>query len=88
MNIIELHDRVSKRPLFVNIDRIDTFQEYHHPAEDTECSSLYIDGKYFDVSETKEQILLSIIKATSTGKVILSEQTIKKYREIAPHSLW
>ena len=87
MNIIELHERHGGMPTFVNVDKIVSFHGNHRLGKDWEFSVLYLEGWTKEVKETKEEILMAIIKAES-GKPVLSDETVASYRSVAPHSLW
>lgn len=88
MNIIELHERHGGMPIFVNVDKIVSFHGNHVLGKGWEFSVLYFEGLTKEVRETQEQILMKIIEAAASGKPVVSSETTKNYRAIAPHSLW
>lgn len=88
MNIIELHERHGGTSVFVNTDKIVSFHGLHHLGKEWEFSIIYLEGVIKEVKETKEEILMAIIKAKREDKPILSKETIDSYRLVAPHSLW
>lgn len=88
MNIIELHVRYGGRPIFVNVEKIIDFHGNHTIGEDWQFSVINLDKGTIEVKETSEEIILAIIKAKAEGKPVLSEETINRYRSVAPHSLW